>query len=696
MSQPYFTDQTYARGASGVPASTFSGKTTVYYSATPPPGTDYIVNDLWFETDNQHKIYRWTGTVWDAIPLGTAAFSELDASIVRAGTIQGDKFAIGVLSANLVPDPSFEELALGDIPEWNLFGGLGIDETVLRRWHSDQVVEAGNLVQCIDGESRSGRRSIRIKAPFGGGEGVVSGVFRLDPTKTYQLSLWACSIVDNATLAVAVLSGTTPGNVWYLNDAPIEGDSTWIQPPLVTEPVKASDYVQYSYEITPIVGREWYRVRINNFGPSSADALLLVDDVAVVEKGTGAAEITGAGIRLFGPTGNEIGAFVSNRPNYFTISDDQGEAVGSWDENGRLSAAEITIEGRDDDGDGTPESGFMVYGKEFSEYINENTSKLVAYGKRTTNTVLSTSEQPHMQLDFPYVGGRQYLVVASGFLSNDTTGGRALARIRLTTDGTTPGITSTPVQLYRTQGMYTGTGSVPFMMRSAIGVATPGNYEYSALLTCEAEGSGQARLTSGGGNPVEMWVYDEGPFIEDTGIDRTVAVPVASKRTYQSVWTATNSESYKGNLSARTDTTDLVQGYNSANGDGHAVVVFGGTASSGETTKTIASALSGATISKVEVYLYASHWYYNNGGTAIIRAYNSTGLSSSTPTGTIVHSTGWPKPGGRWVNITSIATTAIRGITLGKSGGTNLVYYGRFNSHANSSGKPAIRITYVR
>ena len=99
-------------------------------------------------------------------------------------------------------------------------------------------------------------------------------------------------------------------------------------------------------------------------------------------------------------------------------------------------------------------------------------------------------------------------------------------------------------------------------------------------------------------------------------------------------------------------------------------------------------------IKKVEVYLYANHWYYNSGGTAYLRTYNSTSLPSSRPTaGNLVTSSSWPKPGGRWVNVGTswgslFQSGSAKGVLIGHTGTTSARAYGRFNKSAK------LRITY--
>lgn len=176
-------------------------------------------------------------------------------------------------------------------------------------------------------------------------------------------------------------------------------------------------------------------------------------------------------------------------------------------------------------------------------------------------------------------------------------------------------------------------------------------------------------------------------------------------QTYTTVWTANASQTYKQGGSQNTFTTDAIQGYyDSTNGNQQAVILFTGTATSGSHSgQSITTALSGATVSKVEVYLYANHWYYNGGGTARIGKYGGTTIPSTyTGAAPYVTATGWQAGSGRWVTITSSALITellsgfCRGVTVGPGVGTDRTYYGKFNGAAASSGKPQLRITYAK
>ena len=207
-------------------------------------------------------------------------------------------------------------------------------------------------------------------------------------------------------------------------------------------------------------------------------------------------------------------------------------------------------------------------------------------------------------------------------------------------------------------------------------------------------------------------IMDIGRLVADTSIVNTTKsgyggtvtppTPPATKKQYTSVWQSNYGATYKGNGDRRTDTTYMVQGYNSTNGDGAAYCGFTGAAIQGETSKTITTALSGATVTAVQVYLYANHWYYNSGGTARIGYHGQTGVASSKPSANYqqFNVTGWKKPEGRWVTIpkawwSGIKSGAIRGITLGSAGTTNKLYYGRFDGPGGAH-PPKIKISYTR
>jgi hypothetical protein len=112
---------------------------------------------------------------------------------------------------------------------------------------------------------------------------------------------------------------------------------------------------------------------------------------------------------------------------------------------------------------------------------------------------------------------------------------------------------------------------------------------------------------------------------------------------------------------------------------------------------------STAKVSKVEVYLYANHWYYNAGGTAHIGTHTATGASSTQTSSNNLTVASWPIGAGKWVTLPSSwnsgwnSATPYRGITLGGDLGssTSKTYYGIFDGVGDTH-PPQLRITYTK
>ena len=97
-----YTDDTVANEAKGLAQAaqtTANGKNTVYYDDRQPTGGTYKIGDTWFDTDDDNKIYRYTGTQWSAVTLGDDALASLSASKLTAGTIDASQITVSNLDA---------------------------------------------------------------------------------------------------------------------------------------------------------------------------------------------------------------------------------------------------------------------------------------------------------------------------------------------------------------------------------------------------------------------------------------------------------------------------------------------------------------------------------------------------------------------------------------------------------------------
>lgn len=296
---------------------------------------------------------------------------------------------------------------------------------------------------------------------------------------------------------------------------------------------------------------------------------------------------------------------------------------------------------------------------------------------------------------------RQYEVTLQGLhVFNSASNTRVLVSMRYTADGSTPTISngtvfaSAFVDTRNANAAYTA----PSLITSGTFSAVDGAL-IRILITIEPFGGGSATaLAYNAGdayhNPFRVFVKDVGADVPDTYVANTGGgSTVQPKTNYVGVWASTSNEAYDGSNNPRTDTDDLIQGYDAYNGNGHSMIRFPSNAIVGETGKTITQALAGAQIKRVLFYAYAQHWWYASGGTAILRGVNSSVLNGTVPSGAYVASAGWPRNAGRWVDITSIWQASFNTVWLGKGLGVqDRTYYGRFTGGAD----PRIQVEYTR
>jgi hypothetical protein len=199
-----------------------------------------------------------------------------------------------------------------------------------------------------------------------------------------------------------------------------------------------------------------------------------------------------------------------------------------------------------------------------------------------------------------------------------------------------------------------------------------------------------------------VWIEDIGPAFDFDTFDPTASGGSGSNpgqlytKTYSTTWTGR----YDGSSNRLNSNGDIFQGqYDGTNGNQRSMLGFD--------YDTIQSDLNGATIQSIQLTMTNKHWYYNSGGTAVIRTHNSTASSAPTTSPTVSSVVGtfseWPK-GATWAVTldNSVAEDLrddnIKGLMIGPSpsGSTDKIYYGYFTGGATSSSRPKLTITYKK
>ena len=90
-------DQAYSLASSAKTSA--DGKNMIYRQASQPSGGTYVAGDVWFDSDDDNKIYRYNGSSWVAVTLGDDALSSLSANKITAGTIDARVITVSNLDA---------------------------------------------------------------------------------------------------------------------------------------------------------------------------------------------------------------------------------------------------------------------------------------------------------------------------------------------------------------------------------------------------------------------------------------------------------------------------------------------------------------------------------------------------------------------------------------------------------------------
>jgi hypothetical protein len=89
-----------AAAAASAAQSTADGKNRIYRQTTQPTGGTYVEGDLWFDTDDDNKIYRFTSGSWaTAVPLGNNALGNLSANKITSGSIDASVITVSNINA---------------------------------------------------------------------------------------------------------------------------------------------------------------------------------------------------------------------------------------------------------------------------------------------------------------------------------------------------------------------------------------------------------------------------------------------------------------------------------------------------------------------------------------------------------------------------------------------------------------------
>lgn len=575
---------------------------------------------------------------------------QIDATHLKAGAVTADKIALGA-TGNLIADPSFEgEITAGRVAESG--GSL---------W---TVVAGGNnsakALQVSAVSAAPATRGLRlVSVPVLPGESLYLGV-------DYQCSTdWAG---ESVRIAAQWVDGSgTEMPTWGVVEAkPPVRDGTWQR---VAGQVKAPAQAVRANVMVATYASTAGTVRFDN---AESRAVIGGRDAGA------RAELSPQGLRLFDGDGQEAVALVSGRPNYLTFATG-GTPVATIDQRGSAGFQDLAVAG-----------SLSVGGDPLQRLLDQAPRGLLALDYQASVITSSGAEMGYVELAFNAEAGRTYRVVLDAFCDPSVAGGELQVRFR---DGgaSTPSINSRQLQwgVWPMRGDDWMRVHVEHIIRGDE-LGTLGLHRILSTFRNVNGPAGQTVSLRGHDTGLGlMYIEDVGPYVAETGVYNsgggTTTPPVQTyTRTYQAAWSGSYSSrgsynSYYGNA--------MVQGYySSTNGMQAALVGF---------PSQLNSDLAGAKIQKVELYLYFEHWYYNDGGVAVLKAHSHASRPSSFSSDAQYMSLSWGKSVGKWVDITAIFdSTSWRGVALDPNN-SSLTYYGRARGYGQDN-PPQLRVTYTK
>ncbi|WP_208874926.1 hypothetical protein [Streptomyces sp. PBH53] len=568
----------------------------------------------------------------------------VDATHIKAGAVQANHLAVGS-NGNLIPDPSFETgyIAgkLSAVPGAEIITG-GNNSGKALKFHLTETETRSLLYDAFPvtaGERYWAAYDFKGSTDFVGSGGILMALQWLDNAGAHI----DFSVISN--------SGPQPDNTWrrekYIHTAP--AGAAYCRPRLQSPTGTGAVYFD-NVELRPVL--------------SSA-----AGDTRV--------EISPDGLRMFDAQGEETVSLVTGRPNYLTLTTD-GQPVATIDQNGNAGFGDLAVAG-----------SLTIGGDPIEEHLTLGARGLIAVDYQATAVTAGSTDYGFVELAFDADTSRMYRVVLNCYADPSVAGGELVLTLK---DGgaSTPTISSTQIQ----SAIYPmpTAGYQRVHMETIRSGASFGAGLHRLLTTFRVQNgpSGQTvRLFGGTNHPGVMYVEDVGPYIPETGQYNTgggtTTPPVKQyTKTYAASWSGSYANrgsynSYYGN--------SCYQGYySSTNGMQAALIGF---------PASLSTDLAGATINKVQIYLYFDHWYYNSGGKAVIKAHKHASRPSTFSCDTEAMTVSWGKNVGQWVDITAVFdSTSWRGIALDPNN-SDKTYYGRARGYGQTYA-PQLRVTYTK
>ena len=136
-----------AQSAATAAQTTADGKNKIYRQTSEPTGGTYAEGDLWFDTDDANKMYRYTSGAWSGFTLGDAALASLSATKLTAGTIDASVITVSNINAGNISTGTLAaaRIAAGSLDATKITSGTITATQISSSYVYAGTIAAGNI-----------------------------------------------------------------------------------------------------------------------------------------------------------------------------------------------------------------------------------------------------------------------------------------------------------------------------------------------------------------------------------------------------------------------------------------------------------------------------------------------------------------------------------------------------------------------
>jgi len=136
-----------AQSAATAAQTTADGKNKIYRQTTMPTTGPFSEGDLWFDTDDDNRFYRYTSGAFSAFSLGNNAIASLSATKLTAGTIDASVITVSNINAGNISTGTLAaaRIAAGSLDASKITAGTITSTQISSSYVYAGTIAAGNI-----------------------------------------------------------------------------------------------------------------------------------------------------------------------------------------------------------------------------------------------------------------------------------------------------------------------------------------------------------------------------------------------------------------------------------------------------------------------------------------------------------------------------------------------------------------------